>query len=872
MQALVIRPLRRFYSRIQSAENLFGARTHASAKLPADEANLADRFDALIVKIKLGQRDLLESEERLCLALSTTEQGLYDLNVQTGQVTVNPTYATTLGYTYESFSESAQSWSERLHPDDREGVRQAYWDYIAGLRPHYRVEFRMRTSDDRWIWIYSVGAIVSHDASGVPLRMLGTHLDITDRKNAELRQSESDNRLSFALEAAGIGDWNMDLRTNIAMRSLQHDRCFGYTDAVPDWGYETFLSHVHSLDRERVNQAFISAQAGQGAYDVEFRTVWADGSVHWLLSKGRFYFDHAGIPYRVAGIQVDVTGRKMAEGALSDSESRYSLLFENSMDGVLQTTTDGEVIAANRAACTMFRLSEEEIVSRGCAHLVDVTDPRFSLFLSEHAATTHIKTEIYMMRGDGSRFEAEVSSSVYKDHTQRTYTSMVIRDITERKIAEAEVTRLAFFDPLTGLPNRRLLMDRLGQALSVADRAKQIDALLFIDLDHFKYINDARGHGVGDAVLKKVACALAVLLSEEDTLSRIGGDEFVVLIARLGNDLAKATDTAMATAEKIRQALERPITIDDQEYTISGSIGVTLLPINGGTADDLLREADTAMYRAKSTGRNRIVLFELQMQAEIEERLSIQRDLGLAIAGNQLEMYLQPQVNITGAVVGAELLMRWTHPLIGMISPLVFIPVAEESGLIFQIGNWALGEGCKALVRINQAGHDIPLSINISPHQFRQADFVARVQAALAQSGADPTKLILEITEGLLIENIAATITRMQEITRLGIRFSIDDFGTGYSSLSYIKQLPLFEIKIDKSFIRDIPVDLDDTAIVQSILSMAKHLHLRVVAEGVETREQAGFLIAANCDVMQGYLYSRPMPIDSWLQKSAGTS
>ena len=869
MQSFVIRPLCHFYGRIHDAEVLFSAGIDAPSEKQSYLTGLAVRFDRLLFRIKASQLELLESEERLRLTLSTNQQGLYDLNVQTGQVVVNPTYATMLGYAYEGFSESEESWRARLHPDDREGVHQAYREYLAGLQPDYRVEFRMRTADDRWIWIFSVGAIVSYDASGAPLRMLGTHLDITDRKLAQLRQSESDGRLAFALDAAGIGDWNMDLRTNIALRSLKHDQCFGYSSAVPEWGYETFLAHVHTLDRERVNEAFIAAQAGLGAYDVEFRTVWEDGSIHWLLSKGRFYFDQDGIPDRVAGILVDVTGHKIAEAALLDSESRYSLLFENSMDGVLQTSTDGKVVAANPAACAMFCLSEHEIVNRDRADLVDVTDPRLPIFLSERAFTGHIKTEIYMIRGDGTRFEAEVSSSVYKDYTQQIYTSMVIRDITERKKTEAEVTRLAFFDPLTGLPNRRLLMNRLEKALSVADRTTQIDALLFIDLDHFKYINDARGHGVGDAVLKEVACELTALLRDEDTLSRIGGDEFVVLASRLGNDFATATETAMATAERIRLALEKPITINGQQYTISGSIGVTLLPIHGRSADDLLREADTAMYRAKNTGRNRIVLFELNMQAEIENRLGIQRDLGLAIAGNQLEMYLQPQVNGTDAVVGAELLMRWTHPVKGMISPDVFIPVAEESGLIFQIGNWALVQGCHTIVRIREAGHDIPLSINISPHQFRQANFVAQIHAALAQSGADPTKLILEITEGLLIENIDETIVRMNEISRMGIRFSIDDFGTGYSSLSYLKRLPLFEIKIDKSFIRDMPEDLDDTAIVQSILSMAKHLNLRVVAEGVETRQQADFLIRASCDVMQGYLYSKPMPVDQWLHQQS---
>lgn len=816
--------------------------------------------------MKISQQALKESEERLRLALATTHQGLYDLNVQTGEVTVNPEYASMLGYAYEGFRETADSWRERLHPNDRDVVGKVYRDYIAGLRQDYRVEFRLRTSDGRWIWIYSVGAIVAFDNEGKPLRMLGTHLNITERKEAELRQQESDQRLAFALDAAGIGDWNMDLRTNIAMRSLQHDRCFGYTEAVAEWGYDTFLAHVHELDRERVDQAFKMAVAGQGDYDVEFRTVWPDGSIHWLLSKGRFYFDDEGKPYRVSGIQVDVSNRKIAEVSMLAIESRYSMLFENSMDGILQTTTDGVVVAANPAACALFQLSEREICEISSSGLVDMTDPRLPLLLAERELTGRAKSELWMIRGDGSRFDAEISSSLYSDHSEGKYASLVIRDITDRKKAEAEINRLAFFDPLTGLPNRRLLMDRLGQALSSAQRSGHISVLMFIDLDHFKYINDARGHAVGDEVLKSVAHSLTLSLRQEDTLSRIGGDEFVVLMASQADDLDRAAHAAVAVAEKIRQALAVPVTIEGQQFNVSGSIGITLLPKYGQTADDLLREADTAMYRAKNAGRNRIAFFELAMQAEIEERLSIEHDLVLAIDAGQIEMYLQPQVDVHGNSVGGELLMRWTHPVRGPISPAVFIPVAEESGIISQIGNWTLHQGCQALVRLAAAGHPMSLSINVSPYQFRQADFIDQVRVALAHSGADPTHLILEITEGLLIANIEDTIARMLEIASLGIRFSIDDFGTGYSSLSYLKRLPLFELKIDKSFIQDMPRDPDDTAIVQSILSMAKHLRLRVVAEGVETSEQSDFLMTAGCDAMQGDLFAMPMPIDEWLQ------
>jgi len=294
-----------------------------------------------------------------------------------------------------------------------------------------------------------------------------------------------------------------------------------------------------------------------------------------------------------------------------------------------------------------------------------------------------------------------------------------------------------------------------------------------------------------------------------------------------------------------------------------------LLPKPGQSADDLLREADTAMYRAKTGGRNRIAFFEAAMQSEVEERLALERDLALAMTTqNQLALHLQPQVDHTGQTVGAELLLRWTHPVRGPIPPSRFIPVAEESILMLRLGDWIMERAFQTQVRLQAAGHTLPLSINVSPRQFRQPDFVLRVTNLIGRTGANPACLIFEVTEGLLIENLDRTIARMNEIAALGIRFSIDDFGTGYSSLAYLKRLPLYEIKIDKSFIDDTPTDPNDTAIVQMILSMARHMGLRVVAEGVETRAQADFLIAHDCDAMQGYLFARPAPVDEWLAGS----
>ena len=470
----------------------------------------------------------------------------------------------------------------------------------------------------------------------------------------------------------------------------------------------------------------------------------------------------------------------------------------------------------------------------------------------------------YNKAGKAYWVEAELVPFTDADGRQ-THWVAVEREIDERKKSEADIHRLAFYDVLTGLPNRRLLMDRLEHLLAAAPRDPTISALLFIDLDHFKHINDARGHATGDALLRMAGERLAQLMRKADTVARIGGDEFVVLLAHLADDLDSAARPAAQVAEKIRAAIARDFDIAGQSYHCSASIGVTLLPKAQLQAHDLLREADIAMYRAKAEGRNGIAFFEAAMQAGVERRLTLERALARALDLGQLCMHVQPQVDRHGRVTGAELLMRWPQADGSHIAPDVFIPIAEESGLIVRLGNWALREACRAAAVLAQAGQPVALSVNVSPAQFRQPDFAARVQAALAEHGTPAGALILELTEGLLIDQRDASLARMRDLAALGIRFSIDDFGTGYSSLAYLTSMPLYELKIDKRFIDDTPHDAHDTAIVQAILAMARHLGLRVVAEGVETQEQADFLVAHDCDGLQGYLYAQPMPLDDFL-------
>jgi diguanylate cyclase (GGDEF)-like protein/PAS domain S-box-containing protein len=813
----------------------------------------------------LNQRAFRQNVERLQTILSATHQGWFEIDLLTMEGVVNDQYSIMLGYDPASFKETIESWYQRVHPEDLPLVRTTYLDYITGKRPDYRVEFRERTCSGEWIWILSVGAVVAYDEQSKPIKLAGTRLDISARKQAEQRQREADQRLAFTLDAAKLGEFTLDLRTGITLHSMQHDRCFGYTEPIIDWDYKIFLSHIVEEDRERINSVFLKAKAGGENYEIEFRVRWPDGAGRWLWSKGCFFLDENGNPKRAAGIVGDITNRKQAEAAALAGELRYRLLLENSMHAILQVQSDGLIISANPAACTLFCANESDLLASHCDELLDSTDPRLLPILKVRIDTGHARGEVQMIRKDGARFETEVTTALYKDHGGAVIASLFIQDITERKKAAAEINRLAYFDQLTGLPNRRWLMEHLDEACRDARADKRVDAMLFMDLDHFKLVNDVRGHAVGDALLKCMADRIRDTLGTRGTAGRLGGDEFVIHIANVATHFESGAEVALRIAHEICLALQPPVEIDGQVYTETVSIGVTLFPKAAETANDLLREADIAMYRAKAAGRNQVIIFEARMQAELEFQLELERNLALALKRDEFHLHCQPQVDRNGALVGAELLLRWTQAEKESISPAVFIPLAEKSDLILRIGNWVIDAACRIEVKTRQHGLTIPISINISPKQFKHPGFISQVKGAIASTNACATRLIFEVTEGLLIEDMKEIVERMNALRAIGVRFSIDDFGTGYSSLAYLKQLPLYELKIDKSFVKGLPADVDDVAIVQSMLSIAKHLQLRVVAEGVETSEQASFLEQSGCDGLQGYLFGRPVPVEQFL-------
>ena len=432
---------------------------------------------------------------------------------------------------------------------------------------------------------------------------------------------------------------------------------------------------------------------------------------------------------------------------------------------------------------------------------------------------------------------------------------------------------------MTELPNRRLLLDRLTQVLAQSKRHGHIGALLFFDLDNFKNINDSLGHPVGDELLKQVAQRMKRALREEDTVSRLGGDEFVILISEIDDDTNEAVNLVQALAEKIRASISEPYSIQSRSLHVTPSIGIALFPMGDETPTDVLRAADTAMYRAKDSGRNTIRFFLPSMQLAADERLKIINDLRQAERHHHLKVFFQPQVHTSGSIIGAEALLRWQHPERGFIPPDEFIPMAEESRQIISIGGWVLEHTLRQFKRFQK---EAPCSmmnriaVNVSPVQFRQSDFAFTVEQTLAEVGVNPNVLTLEVTEGMLIEDLDSTVQKMEALKKIGVRFSIDDFGTGYSSLAYLKRLPLDEIKIDRSFVKDVPEDPSDAKIVETILTMADQLGLEAIAEGVERREELEFLRKKGCQLFQGYYFGAPMNEDQYLeflkQECAGQS
>ncbi len=732
-----------------------------------------------------------------------------------------------------------------------------------------RLRTRSTCSEGTGKWI-DIDLQPLHDSSRVFQGYIAVVTDVTELV-AEHEQAQG------LLQSLPVGVVMYDLQLRVVQANESAARIFGVSlsqllgertcQLFPDAVFED----GRPMAREQRPVALTLAD-GQPRHEFSYGVRLGDGKRHWIRASTVALHDAAGnISGAICCFSDQTESREQSRMLdIAIEAARIAPWHWNLVDDIAHFDP-----RAADAAGLRFQAKgsgRQSLPLWPAVHRDDAPRLREILHRHQQGDQSVFRVEFRMPGSQGGwRWVLAAGAPAEHDENGRiTAMSGVLIDIDERKQAEAALHRAATTDTLTGLPNRSVLGDRLQQALRSARRHERFGALLFIDLDHFKRINDVYGHVVGDQVLRAVGQRLQKALRAEDTLARMGGDELMVLLPDLGTDAMLAGQGAEQAAQKLLTSLLQPFAVDGLAYTLGASIGCTVFPKNAGeNAEDLVREADTAMYVAKAAGRGTHRRYEHSMQRGVAERLALERDLRLALDNGEFHIHLQGKWKLppgAGAahasqqkLAGAEVLLRWTHPQRGAVSPVDFIPVAEESGLIQAIGRWVIEQACTLQARWQTEGHSLPLAVNVSPRQFREPGFADDLIAITRRHGVAPQLLTLEITEGVLLDEGSAQ--RLEQIAALGFRFSIDDFGTGYSSLMYLKKLPVHELKIDRAFVRDLTTDPEDAAIVLAMLAIARRFRMEVVAEGVETAEQAEFLRTHDCDLMQGYLFGRPQPV-----------
>lgn len=840
--------------------------------------HVIDAFNSMAEDVERTVRALAESEGSLSAILHSIGDGLIATDSTMRITFLNPIAESLLGWKQEEAA--GRPVSDIFHienavtgePTEIPVGRVIETGRVIGLANHTVLVSR----DGRRIHISDSAAPV-RDISGNLIGVVMVFRDVSESYRLRAALEEGRTRLSLALKGGDIALWDWNLRTGEMVHDERWAEALGYRlDEIPG-DFASWENLVQVDDLLAVRRALDEHFAGRSpSIDVELRMRSRSGEWKWMLTRGRVTArDAQGLPIRVTGTHLDISERKRSEEDL-----RLAALAFETTEALFITDRRGIILRVNRAFSTITGFQADEAIGHRPGDLLRSgrqDDAFYAAFWRQLSEEGRWEGEIWNRRKNGDVFPEWLSvRSAHDAKGETTHYVASFGDMTERKHAQEEIERLAYYDLLTGLPNRRLFLDRLNQDLLSSRRAGRCGGLIVVDLDNFKHLNDARGHEAGDILLREVALRLTQVIKEGDTVARLGGDEFVVLLADLSPSLPLAASEARAVAATIREALGRVFRLAESEYYAGVSMGVALFPEGTETSEELMRRADTAVNRAKDSGRGTVCFFEPQMQEAVEARLALERDLREALVRNEFRLYLQGQFDASGQLVGVEALVRWEHPDRGLVLPGSFIPFAEESNLIVGIGEWMLGAAASAMHRFEAAGHHhLRLSVNVSPRQFREKDFVHRVRDTLAASGASALRLTLEITEGMLLADFGESIARMTELEQLGVRFSIDDFGTGYSSLAYLKRLPLRELKIDRGFVASLPRDADDAALVDTILAIARQLRLVVVAEGLENEGQFGYLKERGCDFFQGFYFGRPVPVETFLaqiEKSPGVS
>jgi diguanylate cyclase (GGDEF)-like protein/PAS domain S-box-containing protein len=814
----------------------------------------------------LGSRAALtalrESEERFRLLLDSSPKAIFGTDTQGVCTFVNPACLSTLGYTQEAMlGTGIHALIHHTYPDGRPYLKEDCPICCAtqqGTSAHVDSEVHWRKDGSSFPVEYWSHPIYRN---GELMGSVVTFVDISERKRMEqaLRDSEERYRLVSSVATDLLysclqtenGFFSVDWATTSV------EQIFGYTlDEILERG--CWRCYVHPDDLPEFDRNITHLAQGQRS-ECELRIFAKDGSIHYIRAYS-IATQADGGRHRLYGACQDVTDRKRAEDALRESEARFRAMAEQSADWIWSIDTQGRQIYSNQRGVANLGYSVEAFFAMDMGNMVHADDLPLLRETLEHAISMEQGWQNVILRWrhrNGSYRTLESNASpLFSEAGQLIGFQGVDRDITERRLAEARIEFLAHHDVLTGLPNRVLLRDRFEHALAQAKRSQSHVAMLFLDLDNFKVVNDTLGHAAGDDLLLEVVTRLSYCTRDSDTISRQGGDEFILLL----NDV-HGMEAVERVAAEILGRLSEPVEINGHVLNASGSIGIAVYPEDGDDFDSLLQKADTAMYNAKDAGRNTYRFFDDRMNLQAHEHLMLQNRLHQALYRAELQLCYQPQLDVDrDKVIGVEALLRWHNPELGEVTPSRFIPVAEDSGLIVPIGAWVIEQSCRQAQAWRQAGWpEFTMSVNLSALQFRRAGLTETVAGALLRSGLPPHLLELELTESILLQDVENTLDTVQQLKALGVRLSIDDFGTGYSSLSYLKRFAVDRLKIDQSFVRDVNTDPDDAAIVRAVIQLARSLRLGIIAEGVETPEQLAFLREAGCPEVQGYLFSRPL-------------
>ncbi len=682
--------------------------------------------------------------------------------------------------------------------------------------------------------------------------------NVMERRRAKEAIRKSEASLSEAQRLARIGNWDWDIVNDQVTWSDEIYRIFGLEPQETEASYENFLSIVHPEDREMIANSIANALNKEKLFNVEHKILLPDKSERFVYERGEVYFDD-GKAVRMVGTVQDITDRKEVEDKLRLSAK----FFETTSEGIIITNSRAVTVDVNEAFTTITGYSREEVIGQNPKILQSGRQDAkyYKKMWSTLLKTGKWQSEMWDRRKDGESYPILLTINEVKgENGEVTHYVAIFSDITSRKQTEERLQYLAHYDPLTNLPNRVLFQDRLLQAFAQADRGDETLALMFLDLDRFKNINDSLGHPAGDQLLIDVAKRLSECTRVTDTVARLGGDEFIIIVTSVKN-----THNVTVAAQKIINALSEPFDIENRSVTVTASIGITLYPADGDNIDDLLKNADVAMYHAKSLGKNTYQYYSKKMNIESVEQLEMEISLRQALEREEFILHYQPQVNFkTKEITGLEALIRWQPPgSSSLVHPNKFIPLMEETGLIVSVGEWVIRKVCEQSQVWQKAGFSpLRIGINLSPQQLRQKSLLKVIRQILKETKADPNFIEFELTESTIMQDMDECIKVLNKLRAMKFNIAIDDFGTGYSSLSYLKDFPIDTIKIDQTFILNCISDPRNMAIVTAIITMGQSLNHKVVAEGVETEEHVRLLSVHPCDDFQGYFYSYPLPAE----------